>query len=48
VEEGGVRSSGWRKADRISWVSGVSDEAVKKAESAGELVTNAELADEER
>ena len=39
MEEGRVRSSGWRKADRIRWVSGVRDEAVKKAESAGELMT---------
>ena len=47
--ESGVKTSGWRKADMIRWVGGADmiDEEVKKAESAGELVTKAESADEE-
>ena len=53
-------ASGWRKAEpKVSgrnsrqdqvggWMGGVCGKAVKKAESAGELVTKAESADEER
>ena len=49
VEKGAVKSK-WAEWQTGSggWVGGVRDKVVKKAESAGELVTKAESADEER